>query len=161
MPNWRQKAESLQTEANSQGIQKFVAGAVVIRDGRVLLLRRQRGDFLEELYELPSGGRQTHENIVDTLIRETNEETGLNIHRIKRFIDFFDYLSSTGRRTRQFNFHVEASGVVVIDPAEHSEAVWLRPTEVLALKGKVSSETLNVITIAFGSDQLLSKKLKA
>jgi 8-oxo-dGTP diphosphatase len=147
--SWRQRAESLEKDAKLQGIQKIVAGAVIIRDGRVLLLKRQRGDFLEGLYELPSGGRQSRENIVDALIRETTEETGLSNLRVKRFIDFFDYPSSTGERTRQFNFHVEASGDVMIDTTEHSEATWLRPEDVVALKGKISSETLSAIAIAF------------
>ena len=105
---WADAVSSLEETAVTDGIQKLVAGALVVRERQVLLLQRQKGDFLEGLYELPSGGREPGESIADALVRETTEETGLTILKIVRFINFFDYASGTGVRTRQFNFVVEA-----------------------------------------------------
>jgi 8-oxo-dGTP diphosphatase len=145
MSHWRDKANSLKDVARSAGIQKLVAGSVIVKQGCVLLLRRQKGDFLEGLYELPSGGTKPGESIIDALLRETLEETGLTILRISGFLNSFDYASKTGRRTRQFNFIVEAKGNVVLDPEEHSEAVRITPGQVDSLKGEISEETMAVL----------------
>lgn len=53
------------------------ARAVIVRDGKLLVSRdRRRG---RELMALPGGRVQARESIVEALIREVKEETGLDI----------------------------------------------------------------------------------
>jgi ADP-ribose pyrophosphatase YjhB (NUDIX family) len=49
--------------------------AFVVNDGRVLLIRRTDN----ELWALPGGGQDFGESISETVIRETKEETGVDV----------------------------------------------------------------------------------
>jgi ADP-ribose pyrophosphatase YjhB (NUDIX family) len=52
------------------------ASAVVVdQDGRILLHRRDDN----ELWSIPGGGMEVGERIVDTVVREVREETGLEV----------------------------------------------------------------------------------
>jgi ADP-ribose pyrophosphatase YjhB (NUDIX family) len=64
--------------------------AVIIRDGRVLLLRKQYEDG-SELFALPGGGQETGESLEDSLRRECREEIGTDIviHQLVHVADFF------------------------------------------------------------------------
>ncbi|MFY4719476.1 NUDIX domain-containing protein [Streptomyces sp. LaBMicrA B280] len=53
-----------------------MVGAVVSDVGRVLLLRRRAGDFLGDLWELPSGKVEEGETAPGGPCREAAEETG-------------------------------------------------------------------------------------
>jgi 8-oxo-dGTP diphosphatase len=48
-------------------------------DGHVLLLRRKNTGFADGLYHLPAGHLEPGESVIDALIRETCEETGISI----------------------------------------------------------------------------------
>ena len=53
-----------------------VSAAVVSRDGRYLVTRRQRGVHLEGLWEFPGGKCEAGESVADCLRRELREELG-------------------------------------------------------------------------------------
>ena len=76
-------------KANADGIERFVAGAVIVKDGSALILQRARADFMGGLYEIPSGGVEEGESIEDALARETLEETGLKISGILYYVSSF------------------------------------------------------------------------
>jgi len=115
-------------EARSQGIQRFVVGAVVEYDGKVLVLRRKPDDFLGGIYELPSGKVEAGELLFEALRREVHEETGLEIAEIKDHVGYFDYLSSKGLPTRQFNFIVNClPGSIQL--SEHDDYQWIDPAD--------------------------------
>ena len=49
--------------------------AIIIKDGKLALVKSDRfGEF-----KFPGGGKEDYESDIDTLIRETKEESGLNI----------------------------------------------------------------------------------
>jgi 8-oxo-dGTP diphosphatase len=113
--------EQLKNKAQEDDIQKIVAGAVIILDNKILLLERANGEFKEGLIELPSGGVNDNETIIQGLIREVKEETGLKVISVTDYLGYFDYLSKSGRKTRQFNFKVITEpGEIKINPIEHS-----------------------------------------
>lgn len=116
--------EDLTRTAAADGIAKTVVGAVITSgDGRVLLLRREAGDFLEGLWELPSGGVDPGESLVGALKREVVEETGLDVTSVDGYLGHFDYQSKSGKRTRQFNFTAAvAEGDVQL--TEHDAHEW-------------------------------------
>lgn len=117
-------------EAQKDGVQKIVVGAVIRKDNEFLLLERVPSDFMGGLVELPSGTVDTGEELLQALLRETQEETGLTITYVLAYISSFDYTSRSGKKTRQFNFLVEvAHGEVKLNPAEHQAHYFVAPTD--------------------------------
>jgi len=54
------------------------AGAVVIRDGRMLLIRRGRGAYVDH-WAVPGGRQRRGETMREAVAREVAEETGLEV----------------------------------------------------------------------------------
>ena len=116
--------EDLIEEAKKEGIGRFVVGAVIDKDSAILLLKRSRDDFLGEIYEIPSGEIEEGEVIAKALHREVEEETGLKVEEIKKYLGHFDYESEKGEKTRQFNFVVTVREPIKIKLQEHEGYVW-------------------------------------
>lgn len=116
--------DKLTQAAVRDGIVKTVVGAVIAdQSGNVLLLHRTSDDFLPGLWELPSGGVEPGENLLDALCREVTEETGLMVTAVGDYLGHFDYLSGSGRLTRQHNFAATVTaGQVVL--TEHDAHQW-------------------------------------
>jgi 8-oxo-dGTP diphosphatase len=115
-------------EAARDGIEKLVAGAVVHRDGQVLILRRSETDpFLPGIEELPSGGVEDGEDVLTALARELAEEIGWDrpLRTDTGFVSSFDYTSGSGRRTRQYTFAVPYAGHEIRLSAEHTGYRWM------------------------------------
>ena len=119
--------DELISQAKSTGITRFVVGAIIISNKRVLLLKRaSRESFLPNLWELPSGKVDQGEDLSTALTREVFEETGLSIGS-GRYIGHFDYKSKSGQATRQFNFLITYDldkSQVKLNAEEHDEYVW-------------------------------------
>jgi 8-oxo-dGTP diphosphatase len=56
-----------------------VAGALIDTDGRVLLAQRPEGKSLAGMWEFPGGKIDPHETPEDALIRELDEELGIEL----------------------------------------------------------------------------------
>jgi 8-oxo-dGTP diphosphatase len=115
----------------------LAVSAAVVRDGHVLVVRRARGSA-EGLFTLPGGVVEAGETLIDAVMREVREETGLAIepmalagHRevIARAAD--------GRIERHFVILAFAARWKAGDPAvsdEIAEARWVRPAELESLQ---------------------------
>ncbi len=110
--------------ARADGIAQLVVGAVIVDSDRVLLLRRPAEDFMGGIYELPSGKVDPGETLDGALAREVAEETGLTVDRIGAYLGAFDYLSGSGRPSRQFTFAVTVAAPGPIKLTEHDEYRW-------------------------------------
>ncbi|MEY9212690.1 NUDIX domain-containing protein [Thermobifida halotolerans] len=119
----------LTTEAEWDGVQQFVIGAVVQRDGRVLLLRRREDDFMGGIFELPSGKAEAGETLDAALVREVAEETGLEVTAIGDYLGSFDYVSGSGKRSRQFTFAVDVAAAEPVRLQEHDAHTWTPLTD--------------------------------
>ncbi|GHC73766.1 NUDIX hydrolase [Streptomyces cinnamoneus] len=116
--------DDLTRAAEHDGITKTVVGAVIPdADGKVLLLHRPADDYLGGLWELPSGGVDDGETLVEALRREVAEETGLTVTAVGGYLGHFDYLSGSGHTTRQFNFTTTVTGETVT-LTEHDAHLW-------------------------------------
>lgn len=134
----------------SDDIQKAVVGAVIDMGGnKPLLLKRRSDDFMGGLVELPSGTVETNESLEEALVREVREETGLTVHEICAFLGTFDYLSKSGKKTRQFNFKITVTDNNVRLSCEHEAyyAYDLKSADFQSLN--ISTATKNIIGKAF------------
>src|SRR5688572_26680513 len=112
--------QELLVAARKDGVQKLVVGGVIRMGSRFLLLERIKSDFMGGLVELPSGTVDADEDLLTALGREVREETGLTVDSVLAYLGPFDYVSGSGKKTRQFNFLIEvAPGEVKLEPTEH------------------------------------------
>lgn len=137
----------LEAKAKEDGIEKIVVGGVITdENNKVLILRRKSDDFLGGIDELPSGKLEAGESIFEGLAREVKEETNLDIDKICGYIDFFDYISGSGKKSRQFNFWVKTKSNNNIKLSEHDEYKWLSAKECYSDKN-ITSKTMATICI--------------
>ena len=128
----------LVTEAENEGVRQLVVGAVISKDGQVLLLRRPEDDFMGGIYELPSGKVEPGEALDTALHREVEEETGLCVSAITGYLGSFDYASASGKKSRQFNFAV-TTATESIQLQEHDAYLWTAPTGAAPVTGSVKT----------------------
>ena len=114
----------LLSKAKKEGVVKNVVGAIIINNDKVLMLSRKKDDFLGGIDELPSGNMELNESIYESLVREVKEEANLNISSVKGYINTFDYLSSSGKKARQYNFIVDVKDFSNIILTEHDDYKW-------------------------------------
>lgn len=123
--------DSINEKAMKDGIVKRIAGGIIYdSEGKILLLKRREDDFMGGIYELPSGNLEGNETIKEGLIREIKEETGLVPKKIGKFVNTFDYLSGSGKKSRQFNLEVEVESTENVFLTEHDEYKWMTYDEV-------------------------------
>ena len=118
--------EQIRAQAAQDNITHFATGLAVVRDGKILIVRRAAHDWLGGEYELPGGGVDDDETIAAGAVRELREETGLTVTNALGMFDGFDYTTDRKPKVRQINFLVEvAAGEVTLDPNEHDEYQWV------------------------------------
>ena len=122
--------EYLENRAKDDGIGKIVVGAVITNDNdEILLMKRKEDDFMGGIFEIPGGNAEDGEGIYEVLEREIKEETNFDLRRVISYINYFDYLSGSGKKSRQFNFKVEVTGGPII-LTEHDTYGWVNLDEI-------------------------------
>ena len=135
----------LEQAIEDDNIQKVVVGAVILQNKKVLLVKRVANDFMGGLVELPSGGVDSNETILEALVRESKEETSLDLTSIDYYLGGFGYKSGSGKKARQLNFVVTSTGETKLNPAEHDQYFWLSPTDAKFNELNISEQTRNVV----------------
>lgn len=116
----------LRNKAAADGITHLSTGVAVCRDIKVLMVRRAESDSLPGNYEMPGGGVDEGETILEGALREVMEETGLIVSKVISTFEGFDYSTSKKPKVRQTNYLVEVQpGEVKLNPAEHDQFVWV------------------------------------
>ncbi|MER7501779.1 NUDIX domain-containing protein [Nonomuraea pusilla] len=124
--------QALLDAAGADGMSKVVVGAVVHAHGRVLILRRSHtDDFLAGIEELPSGGVEPGEDVMEALARELAEEIGWAgpLRLDEGWVTHFDYVSGSGRRARQLTFGLAHDGQPIRLSDEHTSYRWIDPAD--------------------------------
>jgi ADP-ribose pyrophosphatase YjhB (NUDIX family) len=126
----------------------LAVSAAIIRDGKVLIVRRARNPAIN-LYSLPGGAVEAGESLADAVVREVREETSLAIEPITlaghREAITHD---KEGRVERHFVILCFASRWLKGEPVLNSElddARWIDPAE---LAGYKTTEGLGEIVAA-------------
>ena len=134
----------------------LAVSAVIVRDGRVLIVRRARAPA-KQIYTLPGGVVEAGETLPEAVRREIREETGLEIEPValaghREFI----LRDDDKRVSRHFVILSFASRWIAGEPVlndELDEARWIDPSE---LTGLTTTEGLAEI-IAAGIERLEAK----
>jgi ADP-ribose pyrophosphatase YjhB (NUDIX family) len=84
------KASRLERGLAVNGVVRISAKAVIVVDGRVLLLKHRDGEG--DWYGLPGGGQRHGETLAQAVERECFEETGLRV-RMGRLLFVRDYIA--------------------------------------------------------------------
>jgi 8-oxo-dGTP diphosphatase len=116
---------SLREQAKKDGVAHLSTGIAILKDGKVLIVRRVKDDFLGGYYELPGGGVDEGESIAGAAKREVLEETGLRVSKLIGTFQGFDYSTDKKPHVRQVNFlvGVEPGDIVLSD--EHDAYLWV------------------------------------
>lgn len=115
---------------------QVAVSAFIIRNGRLLLLkRREDDDFLPGYWEVPGGKIEEHESIEEGAVRETQEEAGIEVS-IGKVFGYFEYVSGNGKKTVNLNFlcQMEADTTANVGSGEMERAEWVSETELLHYK---------------------------
>lgn len=141
--------------AQLEGVKKLSVGGALLNDGKLLILKRCPDDFMPNIYELPGGGLENDESLIQALEREILEETNCRIEKIIGYIGHIDFLSSTGLLTRRFNFLVQPKLPLAVQLTEHQSYEWILPCD--AANYDITPQTHKMITLV--NDGILEKKL--
>lgn len=145
----------------------YLAAAVVVHNGRVLIVRRSyRERFLPGAWGVPCGKLNRGESAESGALRELKEETGL-LGAIVARTGASSFLSDyQGRRVHnhQENFIVRPLTLDVVLPSADQDYRWARPAELAgagvdaynlgvirqALGGRLDASGLRAMTARFG-----------
>ena len=115
----------------------LAVSAAIIRDGKVLIVRRARPPAAG-LYTLPGGGVEVGETLMEAVVREVREETALAIEPVA-LAGYREAIvkDDGGRIRRHFVILSFAARWIAGEPVlneELTEARWLYPAAVTGLK---------------------------
>ena len=141
--------QQLLTDAQKDGVQKRVVGAVIYKDNKFLLLERVLSDSMGGFVGIPSGTVETGEDLLTALTREVLEETGLIVTSVREYLGSFNWTSSSGKKTRHFNFHVEVEGgEIKLSPTEHQAYYWVALSDAAFTTLNISDATKKILKTA-------------
>jgi mutator protein MutT len=117
--------------------QLTVAVAIIEREGRFLVTRRNDPDFPQwhHCWEFPGGKINAGETPVEALQREIREETALSVHSISLLgVHTQHWNTSQGiQQTFILLYHCHANpGEVVLDPDENDAFEWESSAKILS-----------------------------
>jgi 8-oxo-dGTP diphosphatase len=107
---------------------KPCACALVIQDGRVLLVRRAAEPFYG-YWDIPGGFLEAEEHPVAGLVRELEEETGLRIQPTALLGIYVDAYGTEGEYTLNVFYLAEAVSGEPQPASDVSELAWFAPHE--------------------------------
>ena len=125
---------ALRDKATKEGITHISTGIAVVRDNKILLVRRSIDDFLGGYYELPGGGVDDGETIQQAAMREVKEETGLEPSKVITTFEGFDYSTDKKPKVRQINLLIETKPGEVKLSSEHDKFLWAKEEDLNDIK---------------------------
>lgn len=126
------------------------AHALVLDDeNRVLVTKRAScNDYMPQKWDIPGGTVEEGETVEEALIRELQEETGIDIEPIAPVYAYSNLSQLPKRQTIQLVYTCKyKNGAVTLNPDEHEEYRWvdysdLRKMDCIAfLKGLIEKHT--------------------
>jgi len=112
------------------------AGCVIFKENKILLLRRSIKETSKHgLYELPGGKQELGESLIDTAIKETQEESGLSVKIMKKLDPHIDH----DMKKIYHGYMAIVDGEQNIQLSEeHDEYKWMTIREALSMSEPLS-----------------------
>ncbi len=109
--------------------QKITASLFIQNEGKVLIVHRSENEtFAPGNWELPGGHVEFGETIEDAMIRETREETGLDVGIESPYHAFTYVLGEEEKHYVEiilFAKMIDPNQKIKLNPDEHSEYKWI------------------------------------
>lgn len=130
-------------------IRKVAAVVLLNSEGKILIMKRSsKKKTHPNLWGLPSGGVENNENVQETAVRETFEETGISISKLKKG-PTISYKVPGGLDKLTFLYAQSDTSEVNLND-EHSEYRWVFPAETLDYKFGIPKEDVKKVLVYFG-----------
>lgn len=100
---------------------------MVFHDGEILLLQKKNPDGLMP-WEFPGGGLEFGEDFAAAALRETREETSLDVE-ILDFAGLWSYARQTDYFLTGMIFVAQAKNKNVVISDEHNDYCWVKPQD--------------------------------
>jgi 8-oxo-dGTP diphosphatase len=130
-------------------------GAVIVQDGRVLLIRRGQPPLLGE-WSLPGGVLECGEALREATVREAREETGLVVETLDMLGVYERVIRTDDGRVRYHyvlvDFLCRPLGGELKAGSDAAEVRWFKAEELPGLK--LPADTLEVIRRGFRCQQV-------
>ncbi len=109
---------------------------VIVKDGKILLLRRSAiNDVLPGYWDIPGGTLEDGEDPAVGALRETKEESGLVLSRADLFFQKSNVDTGKNKQFITLVFMAKhEKGDVVLNPEEHDAHAWVSIEEALGYK---------------------------
>ncbi len=125
--------------------------AVVVRDGRLLVIRRSQWVLAPRTYCFPGGGIEAGESEHEALVRELREELGVEVHPTRRL---WECTTSWGVWLAWWLSRLAPDQELTPDPAEVEAVGWYTPAEMAALPGLLESNRAFLEAVTAGQIDL-------
>ena len=121
---------------NSGQIERYGAVAVILRNERLLIIRRSQHVVAPGLYCFPGGGIEVGETEEQALVRELQEELGCAVQPIRRL---WAHVSSWRVHLTWWLAALDESSPLSPNPAEVESFHWFTLEELAALPDQLES----------------------
>ena len=125
------KMDSVPDDSQRRG-----AVAVVVRDHRMLVIRRARGVVAPLVYCFPGGGIEGDESEEDALVREFREEVGVTLRPLRRL---WECVTDWNVHLAWWLGEIDGDAVPVANPLEVESIHWLTLEEMGRMPDLLSS----------------------
>lgn len=130
-----------------------IAVSAVVRDGRILLIKRAKGSYVG-LLGMPGGKIEQGEHASEAAVREVMEESGIRA-RVKRFAGIVsEHETEGGRVVNHFLlllFELDPEGTEIVEGSE-GKAEWIRLGELGAMKDRMIPSDFEMIKRLVGKE---------
>jgi len=108
----------------------FGQKAFIIKDGKILIMRRKEADIFEGLWDIPGGKLEEEDSLFGGIAREIKEEVGLDLIKILLTLSTSKFIGSKREHPVIFRniYLCTAAGEITLSN-EHSEYLWVKPEE--------------------------------
>jgi 8-oxo-dGTP pyrophosphatase MutT (NUDIX family) len=125
--------------------------AVIVRDGRLLIIKRSQHVLAPGMYCFPGGGIEPGETHEQALIRELDEELGCKIRPLRRL---WENVSSWGVHLTWWTAELDECAAIVPNPLEVESVHWFSLDELRTVPNQLESNDRFVTALASGDIRL-------